>query len=736
MSLARTCAFLIALSISSGGGALEEAQAPVTGLDVPDGPVVYGRIVDVVGHGIPGAQVLLAPGWRSWSRVDQGDFDRCALPDEMRALTDADGRFRIASPPPGALRIVVRKRGFVELDWNHGLVVTPGSHLDLGELALARAAVVHGRVVDAEGQTVAGAEIYRTWGEGGMYWVELDLVLARSDEEGRFTLDCLAQGNLWGGPDHDLGARAPGFYDLEFQLRLPTASEPMRWWEGDEADVVREDELVLSLTRGPTLRGGLRSFESLGDDAWVLVTRSKIDVEKITSHDPIDWGRTRDYQRQPDVFDRRILPVSKEGTFTVGALARPIPPYPALRRYAFGPVWLTPILGWQPWVVPAGPTLYFDDLGGDVPIELEVLAPARAELRVIDAESGLPLEELAVCVAPRGWTPKPLASTHFPDGRVEIEGRARALNLWIAARGHLPSDQAELPVVPGETVDLGVLELVPAEQISVRVIDAITGAPIAGARVGTREAYTSGRGHDVALEAPDFRSAITDLDGRARLNRGRSPTVEVWADAAGYALDWPPDEDDELDELNEMDQVIALQRVRRGNLIVTDADGAPVPGLPVTVNGEYEPTRFTDRDGRVRGIDDPRELRVLVPGAVPDDREAWSGCAWKAPDHEHVPAPGVDYDIALQLPPLQPIEVTVLDSDRPLAGALWGLAVWDEHVLPIDARGRLLGLERAPPGRMELSVWRPESKQTQDFELEITPGVERLVVDLARLDDE
>jgi hypothetical protein len=107
-------------------------------ITLDDGVARAGRVVDPQGRPIAGAEVWLVQQW------SQGD---------PRALTAADGTFRLEHCNPEGDALVITADGFLELrrEWPREEIETPR------DLVLARGAVVRTRVVDASGQPVPGA---------------------------------------------------------------------------------------------------------------------------------------------------------------------------------------------------------------------------------------------------------------------------------------------------------------------------------------------------------------------------------------------------------------------------------------------------------------------------------------------------------------------------------------------------------------------------------------------------
>ncbi len=114
-----------------------------------------GRVVDLQGRPISGAEVLLIPSSSSESLEGVETLRRTTL----KTSTDAQGRFRIDRLGQGSFDLQARARGFLPT-WVRQVAIPPGrGNADLGVISLQTGAVLDGRVVDPAGDPVAGASI-------------------------------------------------------------------------------------------------------------------------------------------------------------------------------------------------------------------------------------------------------------------------------------------------------------------------------------------------------------------------------------------------------------------------------------------------------------------------------------------------------------------------------------------------------------------------------------------------
>lgn len=171
---------------SDRGGACAVRVEPSSSLDVeltlPEGPPLSGRVVDVLGHGVPGATVWLSP------RAAESATPLCSFVDDVAAIrTDEHGRFRIGSL--GAARTIgARAPGLapsadVALDpWTDALaelsLVLPGPGAALSGVVLGRGS-----------EPLDGASVYVDAAGEGAHELR-----TTSDARGAFRFDSVAPG--------------------------------------------------------------------------------------------------------------------------------------------------------------------------------------------------------------------------------------------------------------------------------------------------------------------------------------------------------------------------------------------------------------------------------------------------------------------------------------------------------------------------------------------------------------
>jgi len=139
------------------GRVVTDDGAPVAGARVQDRSAAVEQL-GVVSSSLPGAAAAAAlpPGARPLNGGRAGT---------RQVTTGADGRFVLTDVPPGRLRLEILQPSLVPYR-GKPLVLPPDGHLDLGALVLSRAALVMGRVSDADGTPVGGARVAVRPGDG------------------------------------------------------------------------------------------------------------------------------------------------------------------------------------------------------------------------------------------------------------------------------------------------------------------------------------------------------------------------------------------------------------------------------------------------------------------------------------------------------------------------------------------------------------------------------------------
>jgi hypothetical protein len=121
-----------------------------------------GRVVDLQGRPVSGAEVLLMPA-SSPTTLEEIEALRETAP---RATSDLKGQFRLDRIGKGPFDLQARARGFLPTRVRQ-VPIPPGSGTaDLGVISLQPGIGIEGRVVDSEGNPVEGASIQATPSSG------------------------------------------------------------------------------------------------------------------------------------------------------------------------------------------------------------------------------------------------------------------------------------------------------------------------------------------------------------------------------------------------------------------------------------------------------------------------------------------------------------------------------------------------------------------------------------------
>ncbi|MCC6409348.1 MAG: carboxypeptidase regulatory-like domain-containing protein, partial [Planctomycetes bacterium] len=522
-----------------------------------------GRVVDPTGKGVGGARVLAAPS-SDFSRgpidAEGGFFGEPVKP--WTAITAADGRFELKDVSPGTVRLAIRASGFACFDKADVPVPAAATH-ELGEFALEFGVRLSGRVVDSLGRGVAGAKLLRVAEPTGAFIVSvgrpMGVPLATTDVHGGFVVDMLAAGPyrlLTTSDDHP------------DQITTGATSQP-----GE-----RVDGLEIALAEGLDISGRVVGLpagftEPLAVQAWPSV--SAADSTETASN--------------PDMPHRELrkTSVASDGTFRIrGARKGGSYDLSVLREKQDE--------GWWGDSLTARKQVEAGARG----VELAYQPEAALVFQVIDRATKRPIEDFDVS-AGSDW-PTPLndendrIKRHHPEGRVRF-GRLRPRNegrvmLKIEAVGYEVYTRDDIALAEGEELQLGIIELAPAPVLTVRVVDAATQQPVAGARVelGAEQAQqgdhrfsvriTNDGGGD-QIEFGDGKVGRTDDNGVARVGAITSDRCRLRVTHSDFA----PYKSElfELTAGESAERTVALSLGGTVHAKLLGADGKPLPGARV-----------------------------------------------------------------------------------------------------------------------------------------------------------
>ena len=272
--------------------------------EVRAGLSLRGRVVDQAGSGLPNIMVV--------GRRVPGDDDSPGQRTMFYTLSEDDGSFTLTGLLAGSYQLSAAGwfTGRAGPDEPLSVELAPGSEPDDLRLVMPAVGQLEGRVIDQNGNSIAGAELNARPLEGGGYHGST----ARSGDEGRFRMDDVRVGMnrvtastaRWGGTM----LRAPGTSDNDVQ--------------GREVEIlagrVTEVELVVE-SRDGVIRGRVTD-ESGGPvaDAFVEAERmsDRAGASSMRTKRSLRWSWNREpvLTDQDGNFELRELP---EGRFVVRA---------------------------------------------------------------------------------------------------------------------------------------------------------------------------------------------------------------------------------------------------------------------------------------------------------------------------------------------------------------------------------------------------------------------------------
>jgi hypothetical protein len=423
-----------------------------------------GRVVSsATGAGVPGAELT---------------FSRSG---EATVVTGApDGGFRFAPRQPGRWTLAaVSAPGFFPFapEWGHSPVLLDareGATVRDVTVTLAPAVDYRGRVVDAAGAPLAGVEVRVLGAAAG----ETALLPLRD----RYASDAAGEFTFRAPEGATLEARHPGYAparaDLDFAAtvsrRLTLTLEA--WAPGEE------ERQEAGIAGRVDLPGGQPAGGAL-----VIATA---------------WDAGDGPPRQATA--------AADGRFA-------LPPLPA-GRYR--------VVATRPGSAP----VERDVRAGATDLVLRLAEGGRVAGRVRDRSTGQPVAPFTVAVRARGRRfPLRTLAVVDPSGRYEVAdlppGRAFVV---VAAPGRAPSAEQEVTVPePGQPPAVADFELSAGGRLHGRVVDARTGAPVAGAAVELEGQVELGPSllpvRAAGVSGPDGRFELSGVPERPASLRAQAP---------------------------------------------------------------------------------------------------------------------------------------------------------------------------------------------------------------------
>lgn len=544
---------------SANGIEIEEAKT-ASGIEVKmeRAARLKGRITTADGQGVSGATAYVKePAESASSIVD-------------RVMSDANGAYEIGSVPPGTHTIIFTKQGFIRQEKSVDAAGGKELHLDV---QLERGRAVTGRVVTERGEPIAAADIFT---EPGARTPQR----TRSDADGAFRLEGLGDGTI------RIRAQKDGFAASRLEID-PSSTAPV----------------TITLRRGATISGRVSGLapEQLGAvhlyatasdfmqpvmglvSANGAFTLTGIPDGMVAIHASIDG---RSVEKNVEVANGAAPPIelafvegfNVHGRVTVNGRALPgafVHFSPDIQGASPATTQTSGDGTYQVAGIAAGD--YIIDVSanyqGSIATERRTISgPTTHDFevkastirgRVVDARTQQPLPDARLLLnssAEMAWMYNTITSDS--DGRFTFEFVKPATYTINAQRDSYASARKTVNVSDGNAeVEL---QLEPGTATTIRFVDAVTGAPLAG-----RFTLSSGG-------APAFSGETTSEDGRGRafVPAGK---YSAKAFAPGYApadttLDVPGPE-------------VRIALARGGRIVVTMA--RPVPRVRITGPVDY-----------------------------------------------------------------------------------------------------------------------------------------------------
>jgi protocatechuate 3,4-dioxygenase beta subunit len=559
-----------------------------------------GRVVDGAGHPVANALVLAdGAAGNVGQALDLSDPELAPWSRRVEAKTGTDGRFDIHPRAQSAVRFAVRAGGFAPYDAERPIA---GARHDVGDLVLETSVILKGRVLDSAGRPVVGATLQRlsTSTAGfAFFGGPRGVPVATTDDRGAFVVDQLASG--------------------PWKLLITSEDHPDKLEEGDVdragATVANLEFVVADGTEisGRVVRAPADAMKNL----WVRALPRPPNAER---------GLLEPADAEIDIAgDPRKARVAPDGTFTLRGLV-PGGNYGVSARDSE-----------RAWTGRRR-TQVVQARAGDRGVELPYQQETAIVFQAVDSISGEPVVELDV-QAGYQWRMPMLDEggrrvRQFPEGRVRYSNlppppaAGERAQLRVEAVGYTPFERTDLLVSDGQDYDLGVIRLVRAPVVKVRVTDD-KAAPVVGAQVSLApESSELADGHSMSIrigEGGEDEALVgggaslrsrTDKDGVARVTSLPGARARVLVSAPGFAPH--ASEVIELPVATDAERDVHLTPGGSVVVEVVDSKDQPVAGVGIdheSPSSAFEPmlldrdgADITDAEGRVR-------FEHLTPGS-------------------------------------------------------------------------------------------------------------------------
>jgi len=624
-----------------------------------------GRLLDSGGGPIAGAALELRP----WSQRDefQPRLGMLGPKPWPEGLSAKDGRFTVPHDARigKSIAVIAKARGFLDAPFQ--AVLADAAEPNLGDLYLERAVIVQGFVHDERRVPIAGARLrlgardedprarmFAAFGMGGM------LSLGETDAHGRFELPYAKPGEL------SLIAEHPEHHPARWTGTTPDAG-------GLLSDV--EFELV----RAGSITGVVREFPK-GRRGVQVAARKLPDAigaaRDTAAGDESESGMDALMSAALSPAGSEAADVQDDGSFELQGLAR-------VGRYE-----LT-VVERQDFVRTVALSRVVPAESGAKGVVMDYDAGATVRLRLLDRETQRPIE---VAEVTGNWGEERARvffsadvitrPKSFPGGVLQLfEVRPPkdpgTLSLKVVAPGYVQQRLPSFDVGARALVDLGDIQLVPAEKLRFLVVDATTGKGISRAQVSVRQANEVDdagelwqRGMDAAGRTVKDRTA---KDGRVALDSidAAVAVLTIRAD------DYPTHKDAQFSPRDTTKELrIALVKGGDIEVYVVDPAGQPVERARVQMRiaGAQDDGKGEDTNGeglaRWRTVEPGRyEVRAYRRGADPAST-AGQKVVWATVDVQSTRVS----EVVLEVGGAATIVGTVTLAGLPLGGAQLSLA--------------------------------------------------------------
>ena len=514
---------------------------------------LLGQVVGSDGRPIVGARVISGSGLGSATAAGEPDSTNVAasdfedlgartlaggvgrqLAERVEVTTDEQGRFRLQPPfASSGIGLRVLARGHAILDRRVGRPAD--GDLDVGILALERGVVVAGRVLDGQGEPVAGARVSRVPEAEERMLGTTELDVSAPNEQYREGEGCVTDS----AGSFELVHVAAG----EFSLRARHADRPTaRSARLDAGPGVELRDVVVTMQRGAEIRGRVLGMPEDGKQLRVVAAaRPKVEggaggIIGVLGEQVSDLLAGAGM-----AAGQRFADVEPDGSFALRGLG------PGSHR-----IWVAHVR--CPGIAGSGICSEQLEVASCTSgVELRYEAGVSVSLTVVDAGSGAPVERLWVqgrlfaaagFAGVMGQAHEAMHARSYPGGKVTVANLRpkpkQTLNLSIEATGYGSSERTDIELPDSGTVDLGTIRLEPKPVVHVTVVACDTGTAIAEAIVRlespTRDASPFGRRwgrQGLGSSGPE--AGKTDGEGRCTLNAFVSAAGVIEVDCSGFA---------------------------------------------------------------------------------------------------------------------------------------------------------------------------------------------------------